>query len=119
MSKMIFVVDDSAVSLAETKEALKNQYQVMTFISAARMFEAIDNVSPDLILLDIEMPDVNGFDVLTKLKEGKKTAHIPVVLLTSMTDNMSIVLGASFGAVDYIMKPFTPSELLRRVQKKI
>ena len=119
MLKTILVVDDSAVTLTEVDEALKDHYQVITLNSAARMFEAINAVKADLILLDVEMPDMNGFEAVKKLKDNIKTAHIPVIFLTSMNDNMSIALGVSSGATDYIMKPFTAAQLLQRVQKKL
>jgi len=80
--KTIFVVDDSDTNLTMAESALEDQYRVMTMPSAASMFKFLDKVVPDLILLDIEMPDMNGFEALKKLKSENAWSEIPVIFLT-------------------------------------
>jgi putative two-component system response regulator len=116
MQKMIFVVDDSATNLSMAKEALKEQYRVMTLPSAAKMFAYIEKVTPDLILLDIEMPEMNGFEALERLKNNASHAGIPVIFLTSMTDTLVEVRGFQMGVVDFITKPFSAPVLLNRIK---
>jgi putative two-component system response regulator len=114
--KTIFVVDDSDVNLSMAKEALKEHYRVMTLPSAAKMFTLMEKIKPDLILLDIEMPDTDGFEALRLLKRQPSHAEIPVIFLTSMTDTAVEVRGFELGVIDFITKPFSPLVLLNRIK---
>ena len=116
MQKTVYVVDDNDTNLITAKEALKEQYRVMTLPSASRMFSLIDRVPPDLILLDIEMPEMDGFEALALLKENPQHAGIPVIFLTSMTYTEIEVKGFQLGVVDFITKPFSPPVLINRVR---
>lgn len=116
MQKTIFVVDDNDTYLSMAKEALKDHYRVMTVPSAAKMFALIEKIMPDMILLDIEMPEMDGFQALQLLKENRKLADIPVIFLTSMTDAASEVHGFQLGVVDFITKPFSEPVLLNRIK---
>ena len=116
MQKTIFVVDDNDTNLSVAKEALKEQYRVITLPSAAKMFAHIQKVTPDLILLDIEMPEMDGFEALGLLKENPSLAVIPVIFLTSMTDAAVEVRGFQLGVVDFITKPFSPPVLQNRIK---
>ncbi|MCL2852259.1 MAG: response regulator [Defluviitaleaceae bacterium] len=116
MLKTIFVVDDSAINLAIAKTALKEVYRVITFSSAARMFALLEKVTPDMILLDIEMPEMDGFEALTLLKDNRKYAQIPVMFLTSMNDPEIETKGFQMGVVDFVTKPFSESVLLNRIK---
>ena len=117
MQKMIFVVDDNDINLAVAGEALDAYYRVMTLPSAAKMFALLEKVDPpDLILLDIEMPEMNGFEALSLLKSNSKYADIPVIFLTSMTDANIEVRGFQLGVVDFITKPFSAPVLLNRIK---
>ena len=116
MPKTIFVVDDNDTNLAMAKEALKEQYRVMTLPSAARMFSLIEKVTPDLILLDIEMPDMDGFEALSLLKSNSSQEDIPVIFLTSMTDADIEVRGFQMGVIDFITKPFSAPVLTNRIK---
>jgi putative two-component system response regulator len=80
------------------------------------MFELIKDIRPDLILMDIEMPELNGFDALKKLKSDYKTADIPVIFLTSHRDTPTEAQGLELGAVDFIGKPFSEPVLLNRIK---
>ena len=114
--KTIFVVDDNAINLSIAKDALKGCYRVRTLPSAEKMFEIMEKSLPDLILLDIEMPDMDGFEALAFLKENTATAKIPVIFLTSMTDDFIEARGFEMGAVDFIQKPFSAPVLQNRIK---
>ena len=117
--KTIFVVDDSDTNLAMAEQALEDDYRVMTVPSAGKMFSLLEKMTPDLILLDIEMPEMNGFEALEKLKSGTLWLSIPVIFLTG-TVNASIEERSSkLGAVGIVTKPFSPSMLLECVKSHI
>jgi putative two-component system response regulator len=117
--KIILLVDDNATNLTAGKNILKNQYKVFPTPSAEIMFDLIENVIPDMILLDIEMPEMNGYEAIKKLKNNPKWADIPVMFLTSKTDEGSELEGLSLGAIDYVAKPFSPPLLLKRIENHL
>ena len=108
----IILVDDVFYALASTKERLKAHYEIYPAQSVEILFEMLQNFLPDLILLDVNMPDVDGFEVLKRLKNDKQYAGIPVIFLTSNHDKKSIITGMQLGAVDFIKKPFSNEELI-------
>ena len=116
MSKTIFVVDDSDTNLSIAEGALENQYRVMTLPSAAKMFAFLEKFTPDIILLDIEMPEMDGIEALRRLKAHNAFADIPVIFLTGVTDVSIEARGFELGAVDFITKPFSAPVLLNRVK---
>jgi putative two-component system response regulator len=111
----IIVVDDIATNLSIAKSALSDKYDVFTAPSGAKLLLLLDRLIPDLILLDIEMPEMDGYDVITALKDSEKTTHIPVIFLTGKIDPEHEVKGLNLGAVDYITKPFSRELLLKRI----
>jgi len=119
MQKTIFVVDDSLSNLSLAEEALEKHYRVITLSSAKKMYSTLDKIKPDLILLDIAMPDESGFDVMKMLKDNKRHADIPVIFLSALTDTFNEALGIELGAVDFITKPFSEPVLLNRVRNHI
>jgi len=116
MQKTIFVVDDNDTNLSIAEEALEEHYRVMTLPSAVKMFALLEKVKPDLILLDIEMRGMDGFEALRRLKASGAHANIPVIFLTSMTDSSLEVRGFQLGVVDFIAKPFSAPVLLNRIK---
>ena len=119
MQKTIFVVDDSATNLARADEALEEQYLVITLSSAVKMFAALGKITPDLILLDIEMPEMNGFEAIELLKSSDTYAEIPVIFLTSLSETENEARGIELGAVDFIAKPFSSPVLLNRIKNHL
>jgi len=119
MRKTIFVVDDNVLNLNIAKNTLVKQYRVILLPSAADMFKALEKFRPDLILLDIEMPEMNGFEAIKKLKAGDLYAEIPVIFLTALSDAGSEAHGIELGAVDFIMKPFSEPVLLNRIRNHL
>ncbi|MDR0463592.1 MAG: response regulator [Treponema sp.] len=119
MQKTVFLVDDNATNLTVAEEALVEQYRVIALSSAAKMFIALEKFKPDLILLDIEMPEMTGFEAMKKLKSSDMYAEIPVIFLTGRTDPVSEAVGIDLGAVDFIMKPFSVPVLLNRIRNHL
>jgi len=116
--KTIFIVDDSDTNLAKAEEALEDHFKVMTVPSAAKMFALLEKIKPDLILLDIEMPEMDGFEALERLKTGN-WAGIPVIFLTGTIDASIEKRSSALGAVGIISKPFSPSGLLEKINSHI
>ena len=114
--KTIFLVDDDITNLAIGNEALNQIYKTFTMNSGARLLKMLDSHVPDLILLDVEMPEMNGYETIKILKSAEKTRDIPVIFLTAQNNAESELKGLSLGAVDYIIKPFSPPLLLKRIE---
>jgi len=119
VKKLIFIVDDNSVNLTAGADALEDEFEVLTMSSAKKMFDLIElsNKIPDLILLDVEMPDMNGLDAIHELKKREKWKNIPVVFLTGWADTGLHIDTEDMGAIDMIGKPFEPEALLERVKK--
>ena len=114
--KTIFVVDDNDTNILAAKTALDGTYKVFALQSAARMFKLAEKITPDLILLDIEMPEMDGFEAMQMLKSDEKLQSIPVVFLTLKNDAETEVRGFEMGALDFITKHFIPAVLLSRIK---
>lgn len=114
--KTIILVDDNITNLIVGKEALSETYNTLTVPSAEKLFNLLDTLTPDLILLDVKMPDMDGYEVIQILKEDPTKDEIPVIFLTSKNDNDSELKGLSLGAIDYISKPFSPPLLRKRIE---
>ncbi|MCL2124533.1 MAG: response regulator [Oscillospiraceae bacterium] len=112
----IFLIDDNIVNLNTGKSALQHKYTVITIPSGEKLFFALEKVRPDLILLDVDMPGMSGYDVMRGLKLNTDTADIPVIFLTGKNEVKDELHGFTLGAVDYITKPFSPPLLLKRVE---
>jgi putative two-component system response regulator len=117
--KTIFVVDDNATNLVTARQALEGHYKVAPLPSAARMFEMAKKITPDLILLDIAMPEMDGFEALQLLKKDARLRPVPVVFLTSKNDAETEIRGFELGALDFITKPFSPPVLVKRIESHI
>ena len=114
MSKTILIIDDEADFLYFVKANLElaRDYKVVGAKSGKAGLDAAASQKPDIILLDIILPDIDGFGVLDNLKKNEKTALIPVVMLTAIKDKISVSKAKAGGAAEYISKPFTVQELL-------
>ena len=115
----VFIIDDSDVNLTKAKQALEGNYRVFTLPSAMKMFSLLEKIIPDLILLDIEMPEINGYEAIKMIKADKRICDIPVIFLTGIVDESSELEGFDRGAVDYISKPFSSPRLLKRVTNQL
>jgi len=115
MMKKIVMVDDNAANLAVGRNLLKPYYEVYPVPSAAKLFTLLEKFIPDLILLDVNMPEMTGYDAIKILKSDERFWEIPVVFLTAKNDEESELEGFDLGAADYITKPFSGPLLLRRI----
>ena len=112
----IIMVDDHLTNLTIGNNVLDEHYNVITLSSGALLLRTLEKRIPDLILLDVDMPDMTGFDTIKLLKEHSEYSSIPVIFLTAKSDGPSELEGLSLGAVDYIAKPFSPPLLLKRIE---
>ncbi len=112
----ILIVDDTPANLQLLNKMLKNEgYKVRLLPSGKMALDAVKEEPPVLILLDINMPGMNGFEVCEKIKSFPETKDIPIIFLTAMTELEDVIKGFKLGAVDYITKPFNQEELLVRI----
>jgi len=114
--KTIFLVDDDVTNLTIGKKALMGTYNVFTLSSGALLLEMLDVLIPDLILLDVNMPEMDGHEAIQKVKLNQNTAQIPVIFLTALSNEEMELKGLSLGAIDYITKPFSTPLLLKRLE---
>ncbi|MEW5945612.1 MAG: response regulator [bacterium] len=118
--KKILIVDDEESLLSILSTRLKYAgFDVETAISGELALDMARAFAPHLVLLDIMMPGIDGFTVLSMLKNEKKTRSIVIVMLTSKGDQQAIERALSMGAVDYIVKPFNPARLVDKVKKAL
>ncbi len=116
MSLIYIVEDDLSIQEIE-RMALKNSnYMVQVFDCAASFYKKIEEILPDLVLLDIMLPDEDGYKIVRKLRSNSKTKKIPVIMITAKTTEMDMIKGLDDGADDYIRKPFSLMELLSRIR---
>ena len=114
--RLIILVDDNPANLRIGKNVLNEKYAVATAPSAEKMFSLLENNSPAMLLLDVDMPEMNGHEAIKILKSKPQTKDIPVIFLTARTDSDDELEGLSLGAIDYIVKPFQPPLLLKRIE---
>ncbi len=117
---IILIVDDAPINLSLLSELLQPLYQVRVASSGARALQvAVTEPRPDLILLDVMMPSMNGYEVIKRLQADPHTADIPVIFVTALESNIDEEYGLTLGAVDYISKPVKPAIVLARVKSHL
>jgi putative two-component system response regulator len=109
-------VDDNNVNLLAATNALSEHCRLFTLPSASDMFDLLEDIIPDIIFLDILMPGMDGFEALELLKKNSNYTDIPVIFLTSKNDSETETLGYKMGAIDFIYKPFSEPDLLKRIK---
>ena len=113
----ILIVDDSSASLKLMTTLLTNQgYQVRPASSGPLALRSVAIETPDLILLDVKMPDMDGYEVCRQLKADPQTCNIPLIFISGLDDVVNKVKGFAAGGVDYITKPFDSEDLLARIE---
>jgi putative two-component system response regulator len=117
--RRIMVVDDDITNLNVCVLSLMDDYDVMPATSVEKMFKLLSKVRPEIILLDVEMPGVDGFEAIRRLKEDPVLAGIPVVFVTATADPEKEVEGIKLGAVDFITKPYSRALLMKRVSNHL
>ncbi|MDR1229491.1 MAG: response regulator [Azoarcus sp.] len=119
LRQTIAVVDDNVTNLKIARSMLDEHYNIYAMPSARVLFELLKKLTPDLILLDIEMPEMSGYEAIRKLKADERLRRIPVIFLTSRNDEGSELEGLSLGAIDYVTKPFSAALLLKRIDNHL
>lgn len=116
----VLVIDDDIMLLKTIEEILSSDYQVSLSRTSAQAMRLLANgFLPEIVLLDIDMPEMNGYETIKELKQIKNMSDVPVVFLTGMTESESEIKGLELGAIDYIKKPFVKEILLLRIKTHI
>lgn len=118
--KKILVVDDDKSMLKIIEARLKHaNYEVELAQNGEEAIDAMSKKQPKLVLLDIVMPGLDGFQVLEMMKKNRRTRRIPVIMITSKADDQAVKRAITMGARDYIVKPFSPAVMLEKVRREI
>ncbi len=115
--KCILAVDDTAIVLTRIFDALQNEYEVITVNSGVRALKYLEQERPDLILLDIQMAQKDGIETLQEIRAMKGREDIPVIMLTGVEDKDIVLKSAKLGICDYILKPFSSDDLVKRIRR--
>ena len=115
----VLIVDDEVMNLRALMDILSDDYKVYAERNGSKCLEMAKRLKPDLILLDVLMPEMNGFDIISSLKADDETKEIPVIYVTGLTNPEDEVRGFSLGAVDYINKPFNAHVVKMRVRNQM
>ena len=116
MALIYIVEDDESIREIETIALKNSNYIVSAFENAKEFYKKLDELGPDLILLDVMLPDESGYDIVRKLRKRPATQEIPIIMVTAKTTEMDMIKGLDGGADDYIKKPFSIMELITRVK---
>ena len=115
----LLIVDDDASNLMELTHIFRADYKVYVVKDGKSAMEKAEESIPDLILLDVIMPEMSGFDVIRELRKSETTKNIPVIFITGMNEVENESEGLDLGAVDYVRKPFNAKAIKIRVQNQI
>ncbi len=116
---LVLVVDDQPNNLKILSSVINKKYSLSAAPNGTSALQILEKIKPDLILMDIMMPGMNGFEVCERIKENHNTKEIPVIFLTAKTEIEDIIRGFELGAVDFIFKPFVPKEILARIENHL
>ncbi len=116
---IVLVVDDTETNIDILMDILADDYDVVVAMDGEGALEAVEEDRPDLLLLDIMMPDMDGFEVCRQLKDNPETADIPVIFLSALAEDEDKQKGFDLGAVDFLTKPFDPAEIQTKVKQHL
>jgi two-component system phosphate regulon response regulator PhoB len=117
MKKFVLIVEDEEdIRELVSYHLLKEGFQVASVVSGEEALAVVESQTPDLILLDVMLPGIDGLKVCQRLRASPKTADVPIMMLTAKSEETDIVSGFNFGATDYVTKPFSPKVLLARIR---
>ena len=118
--RKIIIVDDVNYVLATIKARLQQHYEIYPAQNAETLYEILENVTPELIIMDVQMPEYNGFELITELKADARYANIPVMFLSgNKTDGKSVYKGMSLGAIDFLTKPISNEKLIDNIESHL
>lgn len=118
MTEKILVVDDEIVFVEAIRRILtKRGYEVIAACNGKEALEKVRNENPDLMILDIVMPEINGYEVCKELRQDPLYKHLPIIMLTVKQEKEDKIKGMELGSDEYMAKPFHPKELLLRIKK--
>jgi len=118
--KILIVEDDKFLRELISQKLVREGYDIAEAIDGEKGIKAVREEKPDLILLDLILPGIDGFEVLTKIKEDPKIAQIPVIILSNLGQKDDIERGLKMGAVDYLIKAhFTPGEIIEKIKTSL
>lgn len=115
----LLIVDDDKRNIVALSMCLRSDYNLLTAINATEAIDVIATQLPDLILLDIMMPDISGYTLCSKLRLDSRTKDIPIIFITAKDSTEDVIKGLDLGADDYITKPFKPAEVIARVKSTL
>lgn len=116
MALIYIVEDDSSIREIETIALKNSNYVVCSFENSRDFFRKVEDIVPDLVLLDVMLPDEDGYEIIKKLRKNPVTSRLPVIMVTAKSTEMDMIRGLDDGADDYIKKPFSIMELITRVK---
>jgi response regulator RpfG family c-di-GMP phosphodiesterase len=122
MSKLkptILIVDDEPTNIEILSETLRTEYEILVATNGAEALHVASHQMPDLILLDVIMPELDGYEVCVQLKTNPRTKSIPVIFITAMSEETNEEKGLNAGAIDYITKPISPAIVRARVHNHL
>lgn len=119
MKKIFYVEDDQSINRLIGATLEHNNFDVEGFLEPISFLKRLETFTPELIILDLMLPKISGFDVLKRLKEDKRFENIPVIILSARSEEQDIVKGLDMGASDYITKPFGLTEFIARIHANV
>lgn len=117
--KQILIVDDMLTILEHAKQQLKSDYRVIPSTSGAQALEILSKITPDIILLDVNMPDMDGFETARQIRERSELDDVPIIMITTDFTIESENLGFTMGVNDFLRKPFTNPSMTKRIEDQL
>ena len=117
--KKVMVVDDMPTILEQARQVAGDAYQLIPAISGIQALEILEKITPDIILLDIYMPQMDGFECLAQIKNKPKWKDIPIIIITTDSSVVTETKGFALGAADFIRKPFTEEIMFKRINMQL
>lgn len=115
--KVLIIEDDIFLKELMIRKLVEEKYQVISAVDGEEGVKKVKEERPDLVLLDLILPGIQGYEVMTKMKEDKKTAKIPVIIISNLGQKEEIEKGLKLGAVDFLVKAhFTPDDIIQKVK---
>jgi len=120
LKKVLIVEDDKFLRQLIVQKLVKEQYEVIEAADGEQGLKKVQQENPDLVLLDLILPGIDGFEVLSRIKKNQELAKVPVIILSNLGQQEDVQRGLNLGAVDYLIKAhFTPGEIVEKIRKAL